>query len=647
MNRLSVFFIALSFALTSSIRAAVPTPAQLLPPDTLAVVSVPDWEKAAELFSQSAAGQLWRDPALRAFKEKLIKRMELELITPLERELSTKFSDYTGLLNGQVTFACTRNGWDGKSENIPGLLLLIDSKGKSDQLAKHLADLRKKWVDSGKQLKSDTIRGVEFTTLMVRKTDLQQTLEKAFPAKAADADDDADADKDPAADDAKFEVTFGQADSLLLIGNSTKEIEKVLIRKAGTGNPTLAEQAAFEANQSALFRDAYFFGWVDFKALYEVFERQAMEAAKRMEAEEPANGAPPGFAPKPDRILAATGLSGLKTIAMKASGNAEGSLVEFFLSIPEANRQGLFKILAPEAKDASPPPFIPAEAVKYTRWRLDGQKAWATLESMVNAISPEMMAIVQMGLATVGKDKDPNFDLKKALIGNLGDDFIAFEKNPRSATLDAFSAPPALFLVGSPNAEKLVQGLKAATGIMPLPPGEGGLRERDFLGRKIYTVSFSPPAAEGAAGRSSLSFAASGGYVALSMDVTMIEEFLRSAEAAGKPLRETVGLPEAAQKVGGMNTGFFGYENQSETMRVTLELLKKNGDSFEKLLSLPGSGDDQDDEPGGNLSDWLDFKLLPAFDEISKYFHFVIYNGTASSQGLSWKVFSPTPPRLR
>ena len=34
------------------------------------------------------------------------------------------------------------------------------------------------------------------------------------------------------------------------------------------------------------------------------------------------------------------------------------------------------------------------------------------------------------------------------------------------------------------------------------------------------------------------------------------------------------GLADAAQKVGGMGTGLFGYENASETMRVTLEALK-------------------------------------------------------------------------
>ena len=34
-------------------------------------------------------------------------------------------------------------------------------------------------------------------------------------------------------------------------------------------------------------------------------------------------------------------------------------------------------MLSFEAKDANPPPFVPADAVKFIRWRLDLQKAWA------------------------------------------------------------------------------------------------------------------------------------------------------------------------------------------------------------------------------------------------------------------------------
>ena len=47
----------------------------------------------------------------------------------------------------------------------------------------------------------------------------------------------------------------------------------------------------------------------------------------------------------------------------------------------------------------------------------------------------------------------------------------------------------------------------------------------------------------------------------------MVEDYLRSAESHAKPLRETDGLSDAIQHVGGTGNGLFGYENQREQMR--------------------------------------------------------------------------------
>jgi len=94
--------------------------------------------------------------------------------------------------------------------------------------------------------------------------------------------------------------------------------------------------------------------------------------------------------------------------------------------VPENNRRGLFKIFAHEARDANPPPFVPADAVKFTRWRLDLQKAWNTLESTLTEAIPQASSVVKMMMDSAGKDKDPNFDLRKQLIANLGDDIINY-----------------------------------------------------------------------------------------------------------------------------------------------------------------------------------------------------------------------------
>ena len=107
--------------------------------------------------------------------------------------------------------------------------------------------------------------------------------------------------------------------------------------------------------------------------------------------------------------------------------------MDFYLSVPEADRTGLFKMIAAAPKDATAPAFVPADAVKFWRWRVDGQKDWAALETMLGDISPAALSSLNAAIAMANasaQQKDPSFDIRKNLIGNLGDDFMGYEKAP-------------------------------------------------------------------------------------------------------------------------------------------------------------------------------------------------------------------------
>ena len=48
-----------------------------------------------------------------------------------------------------------------------------------------------------------------------------------------------------------------------------------------------------------------------------------------------------------------------------------------------------------------------------------------------------------------------------------------------------------------------------------------------------------------------------------------------------------------------------------------------------------------------DFSDWLDFKLLPEFKKVSKYFHYTVSGMQVTKQGINLRVFAPTPPELK
>lgn len=615
--------------------AAVPPPEKLLPSDTLIVLTVPDYAKVTNSAGRMPFNLLLQDPAMKPFKDKFMAKLTSDVIAPLEKEFGIKLSDYAGMAQGQITFALTKNGWEGQPKQKPGFLFLLDTKGKSDALKTNLAALKKKWVDAGRQLRTDKIRDLDFTTIIFSSDEITKTLDKVFPDPDKDKKKSSEDEEDkPKKAPEKLEWTIGQSDSLLVLGNSVPEIEKLLIRQSGGSAPSLSEHASFASSYNSLFRDALSYGWVDLKGFMNIVMKTVPKGGE---------GAP-ATSFSPDKILKALGLTGLDSFSLNFLNSDDGALFNFVLKAP-GDRQGLLKLLAFENKDANPPSFVPAEAVKFTRWRLDLQKSFATIESTIAQIEPQYAGLLKTMIDLAGKDKDPNFDLRQQLIANLGDDIISYEKAPRQMTLEDMESPPSLFLVNSPKPEQLAGALKAVVSFLPPAMAAPKLKEREFLGRKVYTLNMPSTTPDGKRKDRSLSYSASGGYLAISMDAAMLEEYLRGN--SGKALTETPGLSEAAQKVGGMSTGLFGYENQRDTTRAALEILKKESGSLADLFSGSAVAGRLKMNNNNTFKEWVDFSLLPSFDQIAKYFYINVWSGTLNAEGATFKLYTPTPPQLK
>ena len=123
--------------------------------------------------------------------------------------------------------------------------------------------------------------------------------------------------------------------------------------------------------------------------------------------------------------------------------------------------------------------------------------------------------------------------------------------------------------------------------------------------------------------------------MAVSADSAIQEEFLRSADKPPKPLRDSAPLGDALSHVGGAGGGIFGYQNQRETMRQSFKLLKNSAEADTAMKMFPPV-----------YREWADFTLLPDYEKVQKYFDVSVYAGSANSEGLTVKVYSPRPPGL-
>jgi hypothetical protein len=538
----------------------------------------------------------------------------------------------------------TQNGWDGSNDKTPGLLLLLDTRDKSADLKTSLADLRGKWVQkSDKPLRTEKVGEYEFFVVPFSTNDTPKTLKMFLPHQLeyheAGEEELAKSEKSPE----KTELFVGQVQSFLVVGTSLAVIEKTVNRISGGSAPCLGEQAVYQPNHDALFRQASVYAWLNTKAFFDGLTRKAAEKKENPQAPNPFELF------KWEKVLTASGLEGLKSAAVTVNHLTDGAMIQLFLGVPESARSGIFKILAGEAKEVNVPSFVPANAVKFSRYRIDGQKAWATLEKMLTDISPQSLTTLNFLLETANaaaKDKDPGFDVRKSLINNLGDDMISYEKGAKAGETAA-----SVFLLGSPNAQTLASALKNV--LVFLTAQAGAPAEREFLGRKIFSVPvpalpISTPGSSKSSGPRNLHYAASGGYVAFSTDASALEEYLRSSEGQGKSLKDIPGLSDAAQKIMGPGTAFFSYDNQNDQIRTIFELAAKDPEMLGKFAGLnAAAGMSGMAAPEKTFKDWIDLSLLPPFEKVSKYFGMSVSSGGATTQGITYKLFSPTPQSLK
>jgi hypothetical protein len=623
---------AASLTFTNSLRAAIPPAENLLPADTLFFLTIPDCAALRTAAHQSPQWLFWSDPAMKPFHDKFAAKFAETLVAPLEQNLGMKISDFADLPQGQFTLAVTQNGWTGGGDPLPGVVLLLDTGDKSDLLKTNLDTLKKKWTDDGKPIRTEDVRGISFSVVTISTNNvpmLSGLLPRRQPVRELGQE---------TKPETPTELVVGQFESLLIVGSSVKAVEPIAAHLSASLLPSLNDDAVFAADKISQFRDApLYYGWLNAKTLFYVLAHMPQTQNPRAPR--------PMAVPQLDKILDATGLTGVKSASFAYRETRDGSQVGFFIAAPEADRKGLLKIFAAAQKTAVPQPFVPADAVKFWRWRLDGQDGWAALEKMLGEISPMATAsldsAINMANANARKN-DPDFDLRKNLIDNLGDDFISYQKASAGTSLADLNNAPSLYLIG------VEKGGPAATAIkdllsLSMPRRQKAPEPRDFQGHKIYTMPLPGQRGGGTAAAApvrSLYITSSSGYVALSTDVSTLEEYLRSGEKPPQPLSGMPGLIDAAQYVGGTGGGLFGYQNQREVLRSLFKMLKNQSSTgsaggMNPMAALPKE-----------VRDWLDFSLLPDYDQVAKYFYFSVYAGSTTADGLALKAFAPRPPQM-
>lgn len=616
---------AVFFGNFATVRAAVIPPAEnLLPSDTIAFFTVPDCNAVRAASKTSPQMMFWNDPAMKPFHDKFMAKLSEQCFAPLEKDLGMKVSDFANLMQGQLTVAFTDNGSNLHDDVPPGLVAFLDAKDKSTQLQTNLAALVKKWTADGRTIRTQQIRGLSFTAITLSSNDLAGIIPQK-PRVTEIGKEPTDNAQKP------VDIYFTQYQSLLIVGNSIKALEAAAAHLTGGNVPVIADDSNFATDKLSQFRDnPMYYGWFNGKFFFNLLA-QVPDQAPDPDAISPL----PQFSPA--KIIGALGLADLRSASFVLRDRPDGATAVLHMSTSSGEHSGLLKILALSAKDSSAPAFVPADAIKFSRTRLNGKAAWDELLKTVAAISPQFLAqinaVIDMANASA-QQKDPSFDLRNNLFNNLGDDLISYQKSPTGESLQALASPPGLTLLATANPDQVIQSIKMV-GSMLAP--QDSAPPRDFQGHKIYSVS--QRAQRTADGRtitgSPLLLSSANGYVAFGTDPGILEEFLRSSDGKVKPLSATPGFADAIQHAGGSAGGMLGYQNQRESMRTTFKLIKSanQSDLFSRMFAP-------------TFRDWMDFSLLPDYDSVAKYFYISVFSGNTTANGSTVTIYTPRPPQL-
>jgi hypothetical protein len=198
-------------------------------------------------------------------------------------------------------------------------------------------------------------------------------------------------------------------------------------------------------------------------------------------------------------------------------------------------------------------------------------------------------------------------------------------------------------LVKSPNPDELIKGVGAVPGILPPPLNEAAMLPRRLGDHTVYGFELAefPDPSTGELVKMELLLAARNGYMAAATDADLLQAFLDGKTNGGLAKRD--GLAAATALVGGMDSGFFGYQNDRDMVLSTMDTLRDNADQFDMIFSMiPTDGFGE-----VSLSEWLDFSLLPTGSKIAKYFDFTVYGAETDDRGISLKTFSPRQATLK
>jgi len=456
-------------------------PVARLVPDDAAVVML--WRKVPELspaLRASPLGRMSGDEQVKRFFAPLREQLKWdEMVDSLKERTGYTLEQLIGLAEGDVLVALNDFSYllDVKTRNHPPLIVAAEVGTNAGTVERLLTEHFTRQAEEGSaQVTEETFSGGVLHLVQPTRKEIEE---------GGNPNEGAAATAGPAARRPELRsYAWTVVDGLWVLSPVKEALMQLVdaIQRGGHERP-LERAARYVGLQERA-------GQHQFSLLVHV--PSILPSLQETFETENAGEKPPPMGVDLTRLISALGLDAWGDFYLTSRIDDEATVSHYGLTTTDV--RGLLKLAEPGEGAFPKPAWIPVQWTSVSSFRYDVKRAYEGFESILRTVSPQLDGIVQGSISQL--NKQANLDLKRDLIGSLGDEvvqaqFVGSEEGSGAGGPPITGQLYAISLGNAPALERAMGALKRLAG----PAAEKAMVAREYLGQTIHGMT---PAGGGA-----------------------------------------------------------------------------------------------------------------------------------------------------
>lgn len=564
----------------------LPQTAKILPPRTIFLLDIEDFQQMRTQFEETSLYKLYKDPAMTAFAENAKAKLKERIQKLDDNDIFKTLFNTEIWPKGRVAFALVPDE-QSSDFNEPQIVIITQWGEEIDKIKEAVNEMLRKNIDyGGHQKSSEDYRGVSIEISI---------------------------------DEASSEMSHCFIDDCFIAATKLDLLKFIIAHIKGASSPALGDDTDYTAAMKAAGPYHDIDVYINIKQII-----------KTILIDDP-NG-------KKNELITNLGIDNVAAFGCSAGfarSPGVSSSEKAFLKI-NGTKKGICKMLETDSAVIKAPRFITEPTYSTTFFNLNIKKAYDELYNILYAFNPQHASMMSMLDLPDSPEGEPGVKLKSDVIAHLGSQIIFSQSinKPFSNT----SVPTESLVALAVNNRDAVEKSLSLLHSKLLAPNDPDAR-RELLGYTIYLLPptalpflagarapMQTPSEPGAAQTTKLAFTITDSHLIFASE-PVVERTIRALTSAGSPSVSSIKWFTAAKSAVPSAVGMATFQNNEASNELFWWMVKESG--------RPRSPANVGLMQFGELAN---FALLPEFDTVRKYFGVSAFYGISKPDGFLFEL---------